>query len=127
MELKFYLCKHCGNVVEMVVDRGVPILCCGEKMHLLAPNTTDAAGEKHVPVVTVMGSTVKVSVGSVTHPMEEKHHIAFIALETKHGVQRRELHPDEAPEAVFALAEGDEAVAAYEYCNLHGLWKNEIK
>ena len=92
----------------------------------LVPNTTDAAQEKHVPVVEVKGNTVKVSVGSVAHPMLEEHFIQFIILETKQGFQKKDLKPGEKPEALFALADGDEAVAAYEYCNLHGLWKAEI-
>lgn len=92
----------------------------------LVPNTTDAAQEKHVPVVEVKGNTLKVSVGSVAHPMLEEHFIQFIILETKQGFQKKDLKPGEKPEALFALADGDEAVAAYEYCNLHGLWKAEI-
>lgn len=92
----------------------------------LVPNTTDAAQEKHVPVVEVQGNIVKVSVGSVAHPMLEEHFIQFIILETKQGFQKKDLKPGEKPEALFALADGDEAVAAYEYCNLHGLWKAEI-
>lgn len=126
MELKLYLCQHCGNVVEKVVDRGVPVLCCGEKMHLLEPNSTDAAGEKHVPVVSVNGSQVDVCVGSVEHPMEDKHHISCILLHTEHGVQRRDLVPSEAPKASFALVEGDKPIAVYAYCNLHGLWKADL-
>ena len=95
-------------------------------MEELIPNTTDAAQEKHVHVVTVDGNTVSVTVGSVEHPMLEEHFITFIALETKQGVQRKALAPGEKPTAVFALAQGDVPVAAYEYCNLHGLWKAEI-
>ena len=91
----------------------------------LVANTTDAANEKHVPVIKVEGSKVTVTVGEVTHPMLDEHYINWVMLETKKGRQRVELKPGEAPEAVFALAEGDEAVAAYEYCNLHGLWKAE--
>lgn len=78
---------------------------------------------KHVPVVEKDGNKVTVKVGSVTHPMLEEHHIAFIAIETKQGSQIKYLKAGEAPEAVFAIADGDEFVAAYEYCNLHGLWK----
>ena len=91
----------------------------------LKANSTDAAGEKHVPVITVDGNKVHVVVGSVLHPMTEEHSIQFIALETKQGVQRKALLPTDQPVADFVLAEGDEVVAAYEYCNLHGLWKAE--
>lgn len=125
MELNFYICKHCGNVVEKVVDHKVPVLCCGEKMQLLDPSIRDGAGEKHVPVLSVEGNLVKVSVGEVSHPMEEKHSIGFIALHTQNGVQRKNLLPGEAPEAAFALVDGDQVIAAYAYCNLHGLWKTE--
>ncbi len=125
MELNFYICNHCGNVVEKVVDHKVPILCCGEKMQLLDPSIRDGAGEKHIPVLSINGNIVKVSVGEVSHPMEEKHNIAFIALHTQNGVQRKNLLPSEAPEATFALADGDQVIAVYAYCNLHGLWKTE--
>lgn len=92
----------------------------------LVPNTTDAAQEKHVPVVSVDGNEVTVTVGSVEHPMLDEHHIQFVALETKQGFQKKDLKPGDKPVAKFALADGDEAVAAYEYCNLHGLWKADI-
>ena len=110
----------------MVEDKGVPVFCCGQKMTELKANTSDGATEKHVPVVTVDGNVVKVVVGDVAHPMLEEHHIAWIVLETNQGVQRKYLDHTGAPEAVFVLAEGEKAVAAYEYCNLHGLWKKEI-
>ncbi len=124
--MKFYICKHCGNIVGMVNDAGVPLVCCGEKMSELVANTTDAAQEKHVPVVTVDGNLVTVEVGSVAHPMLEEHYIQWIALETEQGNQRKPLAPGAEPKAVFALAPGDKAIAAYEYCNLHGLWKAEL-
>ena len=92
----------------------------------LIPNTTDAAGEKHVPVITVSGSSVKVEIGAVAHPMLDAHYIMFIVLETSQGYQKKDLKPGEKPEAVFALAEGETVVAAYEYCNLHGLWKAQV-
>lgn len=123
--MKFYVCKHCGNIVAYVEDKGVPLVCCGEKMSELVPGTTDAATEKHVPVITVDGNLVTVKVGEVEHPMLEEHHISWIALETKQGNQRKLLAVPGKPEATFALVDGDEAVAAYEYCNLHGLWKAE--
>ena len=92
-------------------------------MQLLTANTTDAAGEKHVPVIAVDGKTVTVTVGAVEHPMLDVHFIEWILLETKEGRQRKTLKPGEKPEAVFALTDDDEVIAAYEYCNLHGLWK----
>ena len=122
---KFYVCKHCGNFVAAINESGVPMVCCGAPMTEVVANTTDAAQEKHVPAVTVKCKTVTVNVGEVTHPMSAEHHIAWIYLETTKGGQYKTLAPDEAPEAVFKL--GDEkAVAAYAYCNLHGLWKKEL-
>ena len=125
-DIRFFICKHCGNIITMVHNAGVPVVCCGEKMSELVPGSTDAATEKHVPVVEVNGNEVQVKVGSVAHPMEEKHFIQWIYLQTKEGVQSKSLKPHENPEAVFALTAGDKAVAAYEYCNLHGLWKKEL-
>lgn len=124
--LKFYKCEHCGNIVVKVYDKGVPVVCCGEKMVELTANTVDAAVEKHVPVVAVEGASVNVVVGEVEHPMTEEHLIAMIVLETKKGFQVAQLTAEDAPKASFAIAEGDEAVAVYEYCNLHGLWKAEL-
>ena len=126
MALKFYKCEHCGNIALKPYDKGVPLVCCGERMTELTANTVDAAVEKHVPVVTVDGAFVHVAVGEVAHPMTEEHLITFIVLETKKGYQIAELTATDEPAADFAIAEGDEAVAAYEYCNLHGLWKAEL-
>lgn len=123
MKMKFYLCKHCGNIVAKVKDSGVPIVCCGEAMSEILPNTTDGAAEKHVPVFAVEGNTVRVTVGSVAHPATEAHHIEWIALETTSGNQRKALDPLGNPEACFAMCDGDKVVAVYAYCNLHGLWK----
>ena len=124
MATKFYKCNHCGNVIEKHVDSKVPVVCCGEKMQELVANTVDASTEKHVPVVTkVDDCTIKVQVGSVEHPMLPEHHISFIYVETENGGIRVDLK--DKPEAVIHL--GDEkAVAVYEYCNLHGLWKTEL-
>ena len=120
--MKFYQCSHCKNIITYVDNKGVPVMCCGEKMQELVPGTVDAALEKHVPVVEKDGNKVSVKVGSVTHPMLEEHYIVFIAIETKNGSQIKYLKPGEEPAAEFVLADGDEFVAAYEYCNLHGLW-----
>lgn len=118
---KFYICAHCGNIMGVVKDGGVTPVCCGEKMRELKPNTTDAAGEKHVPVVSVENGVVTVKVGSVTHPMADEHYIEWIYLETEKGGQRKALKPGEAPEAKFTLVD-DQPLGAYAYCNLHGLW-----
>ena len=124
MATKFYKCNHCGNVIVKVVDAGVPVVCCGEKMVELVPNTVDASGEKHLPVVTVLdNNTIKVEVGSVHHPMLPEHHISFVYVETENGGIQVNLK--DKPEAVVYLGE-EKAVAVYEYCNLHGLWKTEL-
>lgn len=123
--MEFYICEHCGNLVGMVHNAGVPMMCCGQKMTKLVPGTTDAAVEKHVPVFTVDGNKVSVVVGSVEHPMTEEHLIQWIALETAKGAQRKVLKAGDAPKAEFALTDDDSVVAVYAYCNLHGLWKAE--
>ncbi len=122
-ERKFYVCKLCGNIVGMIHAGGGPLSCCGQPMQELVANTSDGATEKHVPVIEAQGSKVTVKVGSVTHPMLPEHFIQWIYLQTEKGGQRVDLHPGEEPVAHFVLAEGDKVVAAYEYCNLHGLWK----
>ena len=126
-EVHFYVCKHCGNVVEMIRESGVPVVCCGEKMTYIAPNTVEAAHEKHLPAVTISGDTVHVSVGTVTHPMQDAHYIEWIYMITKKGAQCRLLHPGDAPQATFVLADGDKAESVYSYCNLHGLWRTVVE
>ena len=124
MEQKFYICEHCGNIIAMVKESGVPVVCCGEKMEELVPNTVDASGEKHLPVVTVLdNNSIKVEVGSVHHPMLPEHHISFVYVETENGGIQVNLK--DKPEAVIFLGE-EKALAVYEYCNLHGLWKTEL-
>ena len=125
-DLKFYICKHCGNIAVKVQEAGVPLVCCGEPMHELIPGSVDASVEKHVPAVRVEGSVVKVEVGSVAHPMSEEHYIPWVCLQSSGGYQLKYLSPNEAPVAHFVLAEGEKAEAVYAYCNLHGLWKSEI-
>ena len=120
--MTFYRCSHCGNIIAHINDSGVRCVCCGEVMKPIEPNTSDGAGEKHVPVITVDGKKVTVAVGSVEHPMLEAHYIQWIILETKQGRQRKTLKPGDKPIVTFALTDDDEVVAAYEYCNLHGLW-----
>ena len=123
--MKYYVCKHCGNIIEFAENKGVPVMCCGEKMTELVPGTSDGAVEKHVPAVVKNGNKVLVEVGSVEHPMVEAHYIEWIVIETRFGSQKRKLSYTDAPKAEFLLCEGDEFVAAYAYCNLHGLWKSE--
>ena len=125
MKSKFYICKHCGNLIEKIHDAGVPVICCGEKMHELIPNTVDASGEKHLPVAVVEGGEVKVNVGSVDHPMIDEHFIQWVYLQTEQGSQLKRLQPGQAPNVSFHLGE-DKAVAVYAYCNLHGLWMVEL-
>lgn len=126
-EKKFYICKHCGNMIGMIKSSGVNVVCCGDPMTELKPNTVEASQEKHLPVVTVEGNIVKVKVGSVEHPMTEEHHISWIYLETEQGGQRKKLAVGSKPEAEFALAGGDKVVGVYEYCNLHGLWLTKVE
>lgn len=126
MNVKFYRCEHCGNIITKIVDSGVPVVCCGEKMKELVPNTSDGAGEKHIPVISIEGNTVTVTVSTVEHPSVEAHYIMFIALQTEQGLAVKTLEPGMTPKASFALAEGDKVVAAYEYCNLHGLWMTKV-
>ena len=121
--MRFFTCEHCGNIIEYIKDVGVPVMCCGQEMTELIPGTSDGAKEKHVPVVTVDGDKVIVEVGAVEHPMVEEHYIQWIAIETTKGCQRRTLDYTDKPRAEFKLADGETFVSAYEYCNLHGLWK----
>lgn len=123
MEMKFYKCAHCGQIIAKVEDKNIPVICCGEPMKEIVPGSVDAAQEKHVPVYEVVGNIVNVTVGSVAHPMQDTHYIEWIALQTKTGNQRKNLVPGAEPKASFAMVEGDEVVAVYAYCNLHGLWK----
>ncbi|MCI5721577.1 MAG: desulfoferrodoxin family protein [Emergencia sp.] len=123
MEQKFFICEHCGNIIAMVKNAGVPVMCCGQKMTELVPGTTDAAVEKHVPSYVVEGNKVIVTVGEVEHPMAEEHYIEWVSIQTKQGNQRKALKPGEAPKICFSICEGDEVEAVYAYCNLHGLWK----
>mgnify|MGYP003290106000 CR=1 FL=1 len=122
--MKFYICEHCKNIIVKVKDSGVPVVCCGQKMTELVPGTSDGAFEKHVPVVTQEANKVTVQVGSVEHPMVDVHYIEWIILETTKGYHKVDLKPQDKPYAEFLLSNGEEVVCAYEYCNLHGLWKS---
>lgn len=119
--MQIYKCEVCGNIVEVVgVGRGT-LVCCGKDMTLLIENTVDASKEKHVPVIEKSGSKVTVKVGSVLHPMEEKHFIQFIELLADGKIYRKFLKPGEQPIATFDVVA--DKLSAREYCNLHGLWK----
>ena len=123
--IRFYKCMHCGNIIGVIHNAGVPMMCCGEKMTELVPGTVDASLEKHVPVVSVDGNIVTVKVGEVEHPMLDEHYIQWVYLQTDRGGQRKCLKPGEKPEVRFALCD-ETPVAVFEYCNLHGLWKADI-
>ena len=125
MEVKFYRCSHCGQIIAFVENKNIPVVCCGEPMQEIIPGTSDGAVEKHVPVYKVNGNLVEVNIGEVDHPMTEEHYIEWVVLQTKQGNQRKQLKPNEAPHVCFALCEGDEVEAVYAYCNLHGLFKNK--
>ena len=122
---KFYIREKCGNLVEKIEDAGVPMMCCGQKMTPIEAGTVEASREKHIPVAVVEGNTVKVSVGSVEHPMAEEHSILWVELKTDRGVQRKNLEVGKAPVVTFALAD-EKPLEVYAYCNLHGLWKCDI-
>ena len=121
-DVKFFRCNHCGNIVEMIHESGVPIVCCGENMHELVPNTSDGAGEKHVPVVNVEGNNVVVRVGSVDHPMLPEHYIQFIEIykKDKSELHLKYLNPGDIAE--FNITCLPEEIDAIEFCNIHGLW-----
>ncbi len=124
-ENRFFVCEHCGNLIGMIHDAGVPMMCCGQKMTALEPGTAEAGVEKHLPVVTVEENKVKAVVGSAMHPMAEEHHISWVYLQTDKGGQRKCLNVSSEPVVEFALC-NETPVAVYAYCNLHGLWRTEI-
>jgi len=124
-ENRFYICEHCGNLIGMINDAGVPMMCCGQKMSELKPGTVEASAEKHIPVVTIEENIVKIEIGSVAHPMIEEHSILWVYLQTDRGGQRKCLEVGKEPVVTFALTD-EKPVAAYAYCNLHGLWKADI-
>jgi superoxide reductase len=123
---KFYICSVCGNLVGKIEDGRAPMSCCGQKMQELVPNTVEASGEKHLPVYTLKDNLLEVSVGSVLHPMSEAHHIAWIYVETEDGGQRKILKLNNDPKISFRFV-NDKPLSIFAYCNLHGLWKTEIK
>lgn len=123
MEIKYMICKKCGQIISVIKDTGVPIICCGQPMEEIQAGVVDAAVEKHVPVYELNGNTVSVNIGEVDHPMTEEHYIQWISLHTKSGYQRKNLAPGDNPHVEFSLGDNDEVIAVYAYCNLHGLWK----
>ncbi|MCL2643289.1 MAG: desulfoferrodoxin [Candidatus Bathyarchaeota archaeon] len=125
---KFYICKHCGNIADLIKDSQVSLVCCGEKMSELVPNSVEASVEKHLPVVTkgVGADSISVQIGSVLHPMESGHNIVFVYVESEQGGQRKCLKVGGEPKLEFSFS-SDKPIAVYAYCNLHGLWKTEVK
>ncbi len=119
--LQIYKCDSCGSIVEVLHEGGGELVCCGEPMKLFVENTVDAAKEKHIPVLEKTSEGVKVKVGSVPHPMEEKHYIEWVEIIEGGKAYRQFLKPGDTPEASFDIQAGQ--VTAREYCNLHGLWK----
>ena len=125
-ECRFCICEHCGNIVGLIEDSGVPLMCCGKKMTKLEAGTVEASKEKHIPEVEIKGKIVTVKVGSVEHPMTAEHSILWVYLQTDKGGQRKVLEVGKKPVVTFAVAE-EKPLAVYAYCNLHGLWMTEIK
>lgn len=123
MKERFFICNHCGNIIAMIRDRGVPVSCCGEKMQEIIPGTSDGAQEKHVPVYEVKGCKVTVSVGEVEHPMTPEHYIEWVCIQTGEGFQYKELKPDMPPRVSFFISKEDNVKAVYAFCNQHSLWK----
>lgn len=121
--VNFYRCEKCGNIVALIEVGGGTLTCCGQAMTKLAANPTDAAKEKHVPVATIEGGKIKVTVGSTMHPMLQEHRIEWIAFVAEDKVEFRFLKPGDEPKAEFAKAESG---TVYAYCNLHGLWKTDL-
>ncbi len=123
---RFYICEDCGNIIGMIYDAGMPVMCCGKKMQKMQAGKVDASKEKHVPIVKIDGNSVEIKIGSSAHPMEEEHSIQWVYLRTDKGGHRRSLAVNEKPELEFILSD-EKAVAAYAYCNKHGLWKTDVE
>lgn len=123
MKERFFICKHCGNIIAMIKDSGVPIQCCGEDMQEIVPGTTEASEEKHIPVYDIKDGVVTVSVGSAEHPMTPEHYIEWVCIESEEGFQFKSLNPNMPPQATFSISEGENIKAVYAFCNQHSLWK----
>lgn len=121
--MKFYFCKTCKNIVYYISDEHAPVMCCGDVMKELIPNTVDASYEKHIPVITKNGNKILVEIGEIPHPMMEEHYIEWIALETTKGAYFKYLSPNDEPKAEFYIGSDESVISAYEHCNIHGLWK----
>ena len=122
-DVKFFRCKHCGNIAALINNGGGTLSCCGEEMTELEANTSDGAKEKHVPDIKREDGKIKVTIGSVLHPSLPEHYIQWIALVTEDNIQLTYLKPGQEPKAEF---EEVKSGTVYEYCNLHGLWKADI-
>ena len=126
MKQRFFQCSRCGQIINIIKDTNLPIMCCMADMIELIPNTADASKEKHVPEVIITDKKVAVKVGSDFHPMTSIHYIMWIMLQTKKGTQIVHLNPEEEPIAFFHLGTDDVPEAVYAYCNQHGLWMKEL-
>lgn len=126
-EPKFFYCNECNVIIEEIVGSKTDYTCCGKELKALIPNTVDASKEKHIPTFIQNGNEISISVGSIMHPMEEAHSIEWVYLQTEKGSQRINLSPNDEANASFFLQKGDKAIAAYAYCNLHGLWKIDLQ
>ena len=122
MKKKFLRCPICGNLVEVINDSNVPIMCCGKPMEELVANTTDAATEKHVPVVEINNELVTITVGETLHPMTEEHYIMWIHVFTNLKEYHFNLNPSDNPQVKFSKDINEEIIEVNAYCNLHGLW-----
>jgi superoxide reductase len=121
--MKFYKCEICGEIFLVLNDAGITPICCGEVCDLLKPGTTDGAAEKHVPVIERKGNVVTVKIGSASHPMAPEHYIQYIGLTDGKKLYGAKLSPSDQPRVTFTVEKDFGDAEAYEYCNLHGLWK----
>lgn len=125
--MKYFVCEICGNLVELIEEGGGELVCCGQPMKELKAKTNDEGNEKHLPVISDEGSKIYVKVGSIEHPMTEEHHIEWIAIYYNNKTQKIKLDHNSKPEAIFEITENYDSIQVYSYCNIHGLWKTEIK
>lgn len=123
MRVRFLICNHCGNIIAMIKDQGVPVKCCGESMKEIIAGTSEGAKEKHIPVYHVNGESVNVSIGEKEHPMTAEHYIDWVCLETEEGFQLKKLKASMPAKISFSLTKGDKVKSVYAFCNQHSLWK----
>lgn len=123
MNVRFFICNHCGNTIAMITDNGVPIKCCGENMKEIKSESSDGAPEKHIPIYKIDGKTITISVGETEHPMTPEHYIDWVCLESENGFQFKKIKSYMSPEVSFSLTEDDKLKNVYAFCNLHSLWK----